>query len=129
MKVAYIDSSVVVGLMFSEIETQSLEKRLMKFDELISSNLLEAEVMSAAVREGVPLEHAVKLIKSVSLYYASSDLIEELRRVFKIDYIRGADAYHLACALALDPTAEELYFSSTDKKQMAIASSLGFKPV
>jgi predicted nucleic acid-binding protein len=129
MKVAYVDSSVLVGLMFGEDGAENLEKQLMKFDDLISSNLVEAEVLSAAVREGLPLEEAIQVIGTISLFFADSNLTGELQRVFEVDYIRGADAYHLACALSLDPRAEELYFCSLDKKQLDIAKSLGFRPV
>lgn len=129
MKVAYVDSSVLVGFMFNEREIGRIEKRLTNFDELISSSLLEAEIMSAAAREGFSMEDALKVIGSVSLFFANSDLTKELRRIFEIDYIRGADAYHLACALALDPKAEELCFCSLDKKQLTIAKALGFKSI
>lgn len=129
MKVAYVDSSLLVGLMFHEDDALALHKRLLKFDELISSSLLEAEIMSAAKREGVSSGITTELVTSVSIYFANSSLGRELDRVLNIAYLRGADAFHLACALALDPKAEELCFCSLDTRQISVAKSLGFKIV
>ena len=42
-------------------------------------------------------------------------------------YIRGADAYHLAAALRLDPTCAELDFLTGDKNQQSAARAIGFK--
>ena len=38
----------------------------------------------------------------------------------------GADAWHLACALFLDPDANELVFLTLDRRQRDVAKSIGF---
>lgn len=44
MKVAYVDSSVLVAIAFGEKGFARQVKRLQGFDRLVSSNLLEAEL-------------------------------------------------------------------------------------
>ena len=44
MKAAYVDSSVLVAISLGEIDHGDLIARLKDFDELFSSNLLEAEL-------------------------------------------------------------------------------------
>ena len=40
--------------------------------------------------------------------------------------LRGADAWHLACALYLSPEPRELEFLTLDGRQAAVAVALGF---
>lgn len=44
--------------MFGEVGSDNLKRQLSKYDEMISANLMEAEVLSAACREGVPFSEA-----------------------------------------------------------------------
>ncbi len=53
MRVAYLDSSALIGLAFDEPKALSIANRLRAFDRLESSNLLEAEFRAACRREGV----------------------------------------------------------------------------
>ena len=53
MKAAYVDSSILVAILFHERGFKSLIERLNLFDELLSSALIEAEVLASATREGL----------------------------------------------------------------------------
>ena len=48
--VAYVDTSCVVAIAFAERGAASLARRLRNFDEIVASDLLEAELRSAFVR-------------------------------------------------------------------------------
>lgn len=123
----YIDSSVIVAIIFGEDSRKRCLSILNKAQDVISSALLEAEVLSAVKREGVGEETAKSLLKSISLFQPDSLLSAELDRVFSIGYCRGADAFHLAHALYLDPQTDELPFFTLDKQQEHVAKKLGFR--
>ena len=53
MSVAYVDTSALVSIAFNERGGTSLARRLDNFSHLLSSNLLEAELRVAFVREEV----------------------------------------------------------------------------
>jgi hypothetical protein len=95
-----------------------------RFDRLVSSNLLEAEVHVAFARERVA---------AISSVYAGLDWIlpdrplsGEISRVATLGGLRGADLWHVACALYLDPTAGELAFVTLDLAQRRVAAAAGF---
>ncbi len=92
----------------------------------ISSSLLEAEVYSAARREKIPLELAAAFVQRVSLVYPEGSLQKEYLAIFRQGYVRGADAYHLATALYLDPECQNLNFATVDKRQAELAEVIGF---
>ena len=51
MSAAYVDSSAIVAIAFEELGWPEVEQRLGQFDDLWSSNLLEAEIRAAYRRE------------------------------------------------------------------------------
>ena len=51
MSVAYVDSSALAAIAFDEPHASALASRMDGFDRLISSNLLEAELRAAFMRE------------------------------------------------------------------------------
>ena len=53
-------------------------------------------------------------------------LSREITRVMTAGYVRGADLWHLACALYLAGTPRDLAFLSLDEKQTAVSRQLGF---
>ena len=55
MKVAYVDTSALVSIVFGEPGATATVRQLEAFDELFSSNLLEAELVASLARERVPL--------------------------------------------------------------------------
>ena len=124
MKRAYVDSSCLVGVALGEGAAARLRKRLLGFDQLFSSNLLEAEVRSALRREGVTGEE--DLLSWVDWVIPSRPLSGEMRTVLDTGYLRGADLWHLATALYLAPDPAELSFLTLDERQAAVARALGF---
>lgn len=125
MNVAYVDSSCMVALAFGEPSASAVLARLRQYDRLLSSTLLEAEVMSALTRER--REVRSEIWAAVQLITVDRALSAELLRVFAAGYVRGADCWHLATALYVSPDPRELAFLSLDAAQRAVAESLGFR--
>ena len=125
MKAAYVDSSVLVAISLGEIDHGDLIARLKDFDELFSSNLLEAELRSAMKREA---DRSIEEAPLTWIWWVlpSRPLTSELERVLEGGYLRGADLWHLACALYLREELEEVSFLSLDEEQIVVAASLGF---
>ena len=99
--------------------------RLRSFDGLVSSNLLEAELRAAFGREHVRC--GAGLLDWVDWVYPNRSLSREFERVLSCGYLKGADLWHLACALFLDPDAQELAFLTLDRRQQEVARQLGFR--
>ena len=127
MKVAFIDTSIVVALLFNEKESKSLGKTLARFDEIIGCSLLESEIFSVCKRENFDFENAVKALSGISLLIPDGSLQKEYTNILAKGFLRGTDLFHLGCALFLDPDATELTFLTLDKEQKAVAEKLGFK--
>jgi len=47
--------------------------------------------------------------------------------VLRHGYVRGADLWHLACALYLKKRVKELLFLTLDQRQQEAAMKLGFR--
>jgi predicted nucleic acid-binding protein len=121
---AYLDTSCLVAVAFGEPGHESLAARLDGVDQLFSSNLLEAELRAALRREGVGGGEA--LIDGLSWVLPDRPLTPEIEAVLGAGSLRGADAWHLACALYLSPDPGDLEFLTLDRRQGAVAASLGF---
>jgi hypothetical protein len=50
----------------------------------------------------------------------------EFDRIAAFGRLRGADLWHIACALHLDSTAQELAFVTLDGPQRKVAAAAGF---
>lgn len=125
MTFAYVDSSCLVALAFGEPGARKVAARLRRFDRLFSSNLLEAELRSALVREGVD-GHIEDLLSWLTWVYPDRPLTPEYARITAAGYLRGADLWHLANALFLAPDAADLSFLTLDGRQGDVARRLGF---
>lgn len=124
MNVAYVDTSCLVAIAFGEKGGRAMGRRLKDFDELVSANLLEAELLAAFRREGVA--EAADLPVPVSWVIPDRPLSAEIARVLAAGYVRGADCWHLATALYLAETPADITFLSLDTRQMQVAAELGF---
>ena len=91
----------------------------------MSSNLLEAELRSAVAREAAGLDPS-PFFMSLSWIYPNRPLTRELRRIVTHGYLKGADLWHLACALLVCPAGSPLTFLTLDKRQRDVAASIGF---
>jgi hypothetical protein len=100
---------------------------LARFDRLLSSNLLEAELRSALAREGVS-DDGARLLSGLTWVYPNRPLTREFDRVIATGYLKGADLWHLACALFLAPDGKDLTFATLDRRQEEVAARLRFAP-
>lgn len=125
MASAYVDSSWLIAIAFDERNAAALERRFDRFDQLVSSNLLEAELLSACRRENVGPD--ASFLDRISWIVPERPLHDEIQTVLSAGYLRGADCWHLASALYLADSPEELVFLTLDKKQRTIARALGFQ--
>lgn len=123
-RIAYVDTSCVVSILFGERGGAAVERRVRAFDEIISSNLLEAELRAALVREEV--EPAPDLLGSISWILPARPLSTEIARVLETGYLGGADCWHLATALYLADNPSDITFLTLDAKQRDVARRLGF---
>ena len=101
-----------------------MSRRLKEFDELVSANLLEAELLATFRREGI----ADGTDPPVRLSWVVPDwpLSAEIARVLAAGYVRGAGCWHLATALYLAETPGEISFLTLDPRQTEVATALGF---
>jgi predicted nucleic acid-binding protein len=125
MSVAYVDTSCLVAIAFDEPGAQRLAHRLEGFDRLLSSNLLEAELRATLKREAIEAA-ADDLLSWLSWIFPNRSLTPEFLRITATGYLRGADLWHLACALYVAPRPSELSFLTLDARQREVASKLGF---
>lgn len=127
MRVAYLDTSVVVAILFGEPRAASLRRTLKRFDEFLGGDLLVAEVLSAARREDLPIDEAIHALRDISLILPARSLQAECEEILATGRLRGADLWHLACAMFVaGETRAEVAFLSRDELQRRIARRLGF---
>jgi predicted nucleic acid-binding protein len=124
VKVGYLDTSCLVAIAFDEPGSRRLARRLLGYDELVSSNLLEAEFRAALHREGVG--DGTGLLSGLAWILPDRPLSLDIQRALAVQYLRGADLWHLATALFLAETPSDVDFLTLDSDQAAAAAALGF---
>ncbi len=122
---AVVDTSCLVALAFDEPAAASMRARLQRHTRLFASALVEAELASAFVREAVDAD-VRDFIAAFSLVLPDRPLSPEIERTLHAGYLRGADLWHLACALYLSPTPSDISFLTLDQEQRRVARRLGF---
>ncbi len=121
--IAYVDTSIIVAITLGETGTDELADTLSTL-KLVAAPLLEAEWRSACCRERRALDP--KMLDPIEWVIPAHPLSAEIARVLDVGYLRGADCWHLATALFLEPEPGELTFLTLDLRQREIASALGF---
>ena len=124
MSGAYVDSSSLIAIAFNEPGGADVRDRLNGFARLTSSNLLEAELRVAHMRDGRQVPPA--LLANVDWILPARPLGPEFEAVLSAGYLRGADLWHLACALYVTPDPGQLAFVTLDQRQREVAATLGF---
>ena len=124
MTAAYVDTSCLVAIAFGEPGWELLAHRLGGMGRLFASNLLEAELRATFVRERVAANHP--LLGSITWVLPDRPLGRELGVILGTGYLRGADLWHLACALYLAGSPRDLPFITLDERQEGVARKLGF---
>jgi hypothetical protein len=120
----FVDTSCLVAVAFGEPGGDAVIARLEQVGPLFASNLLEAELRAAFKREGVEDDDA--LLAGLAWVLPDRPLTAEIEVVLAAGQLRGAVAWHLACALYLAPVPGELEFLTLDSRQGAVAAALGF---
>ena len=127
MSAAYVDTSFLLAIVFGEPQAAALRRRLLRFEHRLTGDLLRAEALSAGKREGVALAALHPALAALSVVLPERSLDREIHDALERGYLRGADLWHIACALYLAGDARhELAFLSRDTAQRAIARRLGF---
>ena len=125
MTAAYVDTSAMVAVAFSEPMWELLAERMDGFSVLHSSNLLEAEVRAAFAREHIGFTLGV--LAGIQWVMPSRPLSTEMEAVLRAGYLRGADLWHVAAALYTARDPAEMCFLTLDQRQREVAASLGFE--
>jgi predicted nucleic acid-binding protein len=120
----FVDTSAIVALAFGEPGYERVRDLMSAAADVFASPLLEAEFRAALAREDV--DQPTSLLDSIRWVLPDRPLSAELGRVFGAGRVRGPDAWHLATALYLVPSAAELPFLTLDQRQRSIAQTLGF---
>ena len=124
MNDAFIDTSCLVAIVFGEAGGTVMARRLKSLDRIFASNLLEAELRAAFVREDLPADHPV--LDRITWVLPQRPLGREITAVLGSGYLRGADLWHLASALYLAGNPRDLPFLTLDDRQAEVARRLGF---
>ena len=121
MSIAYVDTSALVAVAFDEPGGSQISQRLESFSRLLSSNLLEAELRAAFVRERQ--EFDAEVLSRIEWILPDRPLTIEMVRGLEAGYLRGADLWHIATALYVAPQATEISFITLDGQQGEVASA------
>jgi len=121
----YLDTSWAVSIAFGESGHDALRAELERFGAFIASNLFEAELRATFAREGIDV-FPDDLLTRIQWVMPLRPLTDELIRVLQAGYLRGGDAWHVACALYVSPTPADLSFLTMDVAQRRVAATLGF---
>jgi len=122
---AFVDTSCLVAIALGERGAAAVATRLKRFEELFASNLLEAEWRATVTREGVAIDPDV--LTWLDWVFPDRPLTREISLVLAAGYLRGADAWHLACALHMTQNPAGVTFLTLDRRQRAVARRLGFR--
>jgi hypothetical protein len=124
VRVGYLDTSCLVAVAFGEPGGGALAHKLATYDALVTSNLLEAEFRAALHRERV--DDPGTLLDGLAWILPDRPLSPEIDRALRVQYLRGADLWHLATALYLAEDPAEVDFLTLDSEQRSAAEALGF---
>jgi predicted nucleic acid-binding protein len=126
MTVAYVDTSCLVAVAFGEPRSDAVVRELEACDEIVSSNLLEAELLATLKRENVE-DGAATLLRPINWVLPERRLTPEIERSLGVGQLRGADLWHVATALYLAESPGDVMFLTLDKPQREVAEALGFR--
>ena len=127
MSAGYLDTSFFVAIVLGEPGAGRLQRILAAQERVLTSDLLVAEALAAARREGVEIELLRPALSALTLVLPSRSLEGEMHQALEFGRLRGADLWHVACALFVaGPARAEIAFLSRDGAQRTVAKRLGF---
>jgi len=121
----YVDTSCLVAVALREANAARLGRVMRRAERLFSANLLEAEFRATMAREKIDAG-VDDYLSWFSWVIPDRSLSAEIRIVLDEGCVRGADLWHLACALLLPAEPGELQFLTCDRHQGEVARALGF---
>jgi PIN domain nuclease of toxin-antitoxin system len=128
LKILITDTSALLAVLFSEPGSAEVESLFREAEQIFASGLLEAETRSAAARKNLPLGEVDEALSRLLFFHPDRDLTAEIKTVLSSGIsLRGADLWHLACALYLAGGPSALPFLTLDGAQAEAAARLGFK--
>jgi len=127
VSILYVDTSVLAAITLEEPGFKKYLEKLQITKEAISSFFIEAEFLSLCYRESLDIAKVKDNLCLLSLVQPEGSLEREILAILQKGYLRGADLYHLAVALYLDPNCKELEFFTVDTQQKRVARKIGFK--
>ena len=116
----------MVAALLQERGGKAVMQVLHRLDAIFSSCLLEAELRSVFRRESLDPQLVEPALAAIRWVMPDRPLRGEIQKTLQSGYLRGADLWHVACALYLARQPEELPFLTLDKDQKAVAARLGF---
>lgn len=127
MSLAYLDTSYLLSILFAEPGAGKLQNQRIGYARVFSADLLVAETLAATTRERIGPDAVQPVLKTIALVFPDHSLEPQIREVLAQGYLRGADLWHLACAMFLaGPQRSAIAFLSRDHAQRAMARRLGF---
>jgi predicted nucleic acid-binding protein len=123
-KIRYLDSSVALRIIFghSQSAIDWLDGMTESDTPVISSRLLELEVVRALRREGRGLSDAEELVDSLTLLNLDTAIVAEAAAIEP--HVKSLDALHLASALRAG--TEFVQIVTHDENMSRVAKALGF---
>lgn len=112
-----------MAVAFGESGATKIRRRLPSYERIYSADLLEAELRATFRRERVEWEPA--LVSAIGWVLPERRLSAEIARTLEAGYLRGADLWHVACALYLRDALGELDFLTLDGDQRKVAMAAG----
>ncbi len=122
---AFVDTSWLAAIALGQQGHERLEAVREGFERTFAASLLEAELWSACQREGVAVE--ARHTDAIAFVRPTRSLVPEIERILDTGDLRGADLWHVACALFLSPDPTQLAFLTLDRRQAQVAAALGFR--
>ena len=66
-------------------------------------------------------------LSAISWVFPNRPLTAEVKKVVGAGYLRGADLWHVACALFVSPDPSQISFLTLDARQKEICRAVGFQ--
>jgi predicted nucleic acid-binding protein len=121
----FVDTSALVAVLMQEPGAAAVQRVLSRSRAVHAANLVEAELRSVVHREEVDPAGLSAVLESVDWIFPARSLAPEYERILAAGYLRGADLWHLACALYLADNLPGLTFVTIDVRQRQVADSIG----
>ena len=83
MSAAYVDTSFFLAIIFDDPQASALCRRLGRYDQRLAGDLLRAEALSAAKREGLSLDTLGPALAAISLVLPERSLEREMHDVLE----------------------------------------------